>query len=842
MKIAKQKKRNAFSTLLIASIVLTLLALPSFNNASVAQGYSYSNPANITVSCNPTGIGQTVLVSFWLVNPSPSAVAYYDPTTNWDGYKVTVTSPSGKVDNFGPYTSDATGGFYFRYTPNELGNYTLFFTFPGQTIAGNYYTPQNASTTLTVQQNPIEPYQISPLPTDYWTRPIYGENRGWYKIGGNWLQNFYNNTVKFNPYTTAPNTAHVVWTKQQYMGGVVGGANYVDSDGQDLTYYQGPIYQNYFVPPLIMDGKLYYLVRASAGNAFTGLSCVDIRTGNQLWFDNASVIGTSNSLYGQIFSPNMANGAGSFAYIWNTAGPDWKVYDANTGLQLYTITNVTAGTGTIAGPQILDGGLDPMNSIIAYYIDGTHNWLVKWNSTQMLIPYAGALALNLYTAPFGQTIDWKKGIQWNVTIPHSGNGIYNFGIAGSPASNNGITPSDGRVLFATTATINTVSLNNFTMVAYSCDTGAELWHSSFSDAFIPGSTLYEFFGTVYEGVIIVYQKNTRQWYGYDEMTGNKIWGPTAPLPDAWDTFVSANCGYAKFFVSTYGGNIYCFDIKNGNQLWTYKAPSSGINTPYGSYPLNAPTIADGKLYAISNEHTPNSPQWLGGAMYCVNATTGEQIYQMSGWWSASPFIADGYLLGENTYSGTIYSFGKGQTAVTVSTPDTTIAQGQSIVIKGTVMDKSPGAIDYAGNRLNTEGTPAIADEYMTGWMQYLYQQKPMPTNATGVTISLDVIDSNNNFRNIGTTTSDITGAFSYVWQPDIPGKYTLIATFPGSESYYSSSIETAFYANEPVPTATANLVVNSPPTEMYFAISTIAIIIAILIGFAVTILMLRKRP
>jgi hypothetical protein len=33
-----------------------------------------------------------------------------------------------------------------------------------------------------------------------------------------------------------------------------------------------------------------------------------------------------------------------------------------------------------------------------------------------------------------------------------------------------------------------------------------------------------------------------------------------------------------------------------------------------------------------------------------------------------------------------------------------------------------------------------------------------------------------------------------------------------------------------------------PPTEMYFAISTVAIIIAIAIGFAITILMLRKRP
>ena len=831
------------TVLLMMSIVLTLLYLPTFINTANAQGLSYTNPADIALSCNPTGIGQAVLVTFFLVNPPPQGNAGYDPTKNWNGFEVTLTSQTGKVEHFGPFVSDATGGYYFYYTPQEIGNYTLIFNFPGQQYGANYFLPQNATTTLTVQQDPIANYQTPALPTGYWTRPIYAENRGWYKIGGNWLQNFYNNTVKFNPYTTGPNTAHVLWTKQQYMGGVVGGENYLDGAGQDLTYYQGPIYQNYFVPPLIIDGKLYYLIRSSSGNAFTGMACVDIRTGNQLWFQNASVIGSTNTFYGQIFSPNMANGAGSFAYLWNTGGPDWKVFDACTGQQLYSITNVTAGTGTIAGPQIIDGGLDTMNSIVAYYIDGTNNWLLKWNSTKMLEAYAGAGAVNLYTAPYGQTIDWRKGIQWNVTIPHSGNGIYSFGISGSPGSNNGITPSDGKVIFATTATITSQAINNFTMVAYSCDSGAELWHNSFSDIFLPGTTLFEFFGTVYDGVMVLYQRNTRQWYGFDEMTGQKIWGPTAPLPEAWDTFGAANCGYGKLFVGTYAGNIYCFDIKKGTLLWTYSLPSSGIDTPYGAYPLLAgTTIADGKIYAATGEHTPNSPQWLGAAMYCINATTGEFIYKMGGWWSSSPFIADGYVLGENTYSGTIYCFGKGQTAVTVSAPDTAVSIGQEVVIKGTVVDKSPGLIDYAGNKLNTDGTPAIADASMTQWMEYLYQQKPKPTNATGVPVTLSVLDANGNQREIGTTTSDMNGYFSFVWKPDISGTYTLYPSFDGSESYWASSAVTSFYAQEPSPTPTSQPSIALPPTEMYIIGATVAIIIAIAVGFIMTVMILKRRP
>ncbi|MGE5532896.1 MAG: PQQ-binding-like beta-propeller repeat protein [Bacillota bacterium] len=840
----KKPIKTFLSTLLITSIVLTLFALPSPNNTANAQGYNYTNPANIALSCNPTGVNQTVLVTFFLVNPPPQAAPGYDPTRNWNGFEVTVTSPSNKIEKFGPYTSDASGGYFFYYTPKEVGNYTLFFTFPGQKYGNNYFTPQNATTTLIVQQDPIKPYQTPPLPTGYWERPIYGENRGWYKIGGNWLQNFYNNTVKFNPYTTAPNTAHVVWKKQQYMGGIVGGGNYLDSSDQDLTYYQGPIYQNYFVPPIIIGGKVYYLIRSSAGNAFTGMSCVDIRTGNELWFKDASEIGSTNTFYGQIFSPNGVNGAGSFPYLWNTGGTTWRVFDANTGDKLYSIANVTTSGGTISGPQILSGGLDPMNSIIAYYIDGTNNWLLKWNSTKMLETYAGAGAANIYSAPYGQTIDWRRGIQWNVTIPHSGKGIYSFGISGSPGSNNGITPSDGKVIFAATATITSQAINNFTMVAYSCDTGEELWTNDFSDVFLPGTTLFEFFGTVYDGVMVLYQRNTREWYGYDEMTGKRLWGPTEPLPAAWDTFTAANCGYGKLFVSTYAGNVYCYDIKNGTRLWSYSVPSSGINTPYGGYPLLAgTTIADGKVYIATGEHTPNSPQWLGAAMYCVNATTGDFIYKMGGWWSSSPFIADGYLLSEDTYSGDIYCFGKGKTAVTASAPDTAISLGQEIVIKGTVTDKSPGAIDYAGNKLNTEGTPAIADEYMTEWMAYLYQQKPKPINATGVTVTLDVIDANGNYRNIGTTTSDMSGFYSFVWQPDIPGKYTLIASFAGSESYFGASTETAFTVSEapestPSPTAQPTSMADAYFLPMVIGMITGFVIISVLL----VLLLLRKRP
>ncbi len=478
--------KTTITVLLMLTIAVSMVALQPIDTAQAAE---YLNPADIAVEPNPVGIGQSVLVTFFLVNPTPNAVAGFNPDKNWNNFKLTITTPSGKTQTYGPYTSDASGGNYMSYIPEEVGNYTFFFSFPGQTIGSDYYKPANATTTLTVQEEPIKEYQTPAIPTEYWTRPIYGENRGWYTIGGNWLRGFYNNTVKFNPYTTAPNTAHIVWTKQQYMAGIVGGANF-DESGNALTYYQGPIYQNYFVPPLIISGRLYYMERDVAGNGFTGLHCVDIRTGKQLWFQDVSVIGATTSLYGQIFNANGANGAGTEAFIWSITGVNWTVFDANTGRQLYTVTNVTQGTGTVSGPQLLNCEVDSMGSIIAYYIDGTNNWLLKWNSTLMLSAYAGNLAMNIYSPPVGQTIDWKKGIEWNVTITPR-DGILSFGLTGSPGSNNGITYTDGNVLFAATASINT-PVNNFTMVAYSCETGRELWYSNFTDVFTPGSTNFEF--------------------------------------------------------------------------------------------------------------------------------------------------------------------------------------------------------------------------------------------------------------------------------------------------------------------------------------------------------------
>jgi hypothetical protein len=137
-------------------------------------------------------------------------------------------------------------------------------------------------------------------------------------------------------------------------------------------------------------------------------------------------------------------------------------------------------------------------------------------------------------------------------------------------------------------------------------------------------------------------------------------------------------------------------------------------------------------------------------------------------------------------------------------------------------------------------TPCISKESMSVWMEYIHMQNQIPANVTGVPVSIDAVDPNGNYIHIADVTSDMSGTYSYMWTPDISGKYTVTATFMGDDSYGSSYVETAVGVVQApqasaAPTATP---IAMPPFEMYFAGSTIAIIVAIvLVAF-----LFRKRP
>ena len=251
MKINKNEKTAiSIALLLITSMALSMLTIPNTNALTPAPGkMSIPTYAFLNVSPNPIGVGQTATINFFLNLVPPTAYYYYGD--RWHDMTILVTKPDGTTQTLGPFSSDATGGSFATFTPDQVGNYTIVFSFPGQIITGenpspivgtvapesvgNYYMPSTSEKAMLIaQQTPLEYLPVTPLPTEYWARPIFAMNTNWNTISGNWLglglggggfavTGGYNPNSNFNPYTAGPNAAHILWTSPYAPGGLIGG-------------------------------------------------------------------------------------------------------------------------------------------------------------------------------------------------------------------------------------------------------------------------------------------------------------------------------------------------------------------------------------------------------------------------------------------------------------------------------------------------------------------------------------------------------------------------------------------------------------------------------------------
>jgi len=328
---------------------------------------------------------------------------------------------------------------------------------------------------------------------------------------------------------------------------------------------------------------------------------------------------------------------------------------------------------------------------------------------------------------------------------------------------------------------------------------------------------------------------------------------------------STNVYQGKLLSGGYDGVLIAYDIKTGKIEWTYTAAQEGFESPYGNFPIVITCIADGKIYLVSGEHSATQPLWRGSYLRCIDADTGDELWKVLFWGGAqvagaevggrSVSIADGFLVGLNFYDNQIYCIGKGPSQTTVTAAPKITAWGSNVMIEGMVTDQSVGTkqLEQASRFLN--GVPAVADEYMSDWMEYVYMQQACPAYVEGVEVKLETLDPNNNFYEIGTVTSDASGMFKLMWEPPVPGEYTIIATFEGSNSYYRSYAETSIGVEE-APTAAQSiepeLAVPAPtqtepttPTAEAPLISTeIAIIAAVAVACVIGVVAfwaLRKR-
>jgi hypothetical protein len=75
--------------------------------------------------------------------------------------------------------------------------------------------------------------------------------------------------------------------------------------------------------------------------------------------------------------------------------------------------------------------------------------------------------------------------------------------------------------------------------------------------------------------------------------------------------------------------------------------------------------------------------------------------------------------------------------------------------------------------------------------------------------------------------------------PDIPGKFTVYASFEGSESYWPSHAVTAFTVDTPAEATPPPTPSPAPMTDTYVTGFGIGIIITLAVGFA--LLLLKKH-
>jgi hypothetical protein len=356
-------------------------------------------------------------------------------------------------------------------------------------------------------------------------------------------------------------------------------------------------------------------------------------------------------------------------------------------------------------------------------------------------------------------------------------------------------------------------------------------------------------------------------YAIDARTGKKAWtaelrNPDGSLPHGYTVFGLRpyNGPGGTMVVLGFGGDIWTFNVTTGEQMW-YTSTNEilgnpGLETPYGTWPLwvFSSSCTDNNVVYATVGHEYNPPLFHGAQLLALNITDGSLIWKILDTSVTSTSIAYGKILSLNAYDNQLYCFGKGPSAMTVTAPDVGVTTATPVTIRGTVMDVSPGTKyltqpDVTMTKQNEialrfpNGVPCVSDESQSLWMEYVYQQQPLPSNVTGVEVTIDVIDSNNNYRTIGTTRSDTTGTFSFTWTPDIPGDYKVIATFAGSNSYYGACAETSFHATDaptPAPVVTPQPgLATAGDLMMYTTIAAVAIIIAIVI---VGLLILRRKP
>ncbi len=853
------KKTIAIVLIVLMTSIMVIADVPNVTNVQGAEVVTsgplpagktpaFNTPTVCSLSARPAlvGKGQYILVNAWL-NPAVSAGRIVST------YVFTITAPDGTNTTWKQDAEASTAATWFDYTIDQVGTWTINCYFTGCYFNGSateatqsaYYQPSSApAQTITCQQDFNPSWPAVQLPTGYWTRPVDFTHREWGSILGNYPATGYDGsadpqwstrypdtnprwsaTYGLIPWVQAPHSSHIVWLALDQPAGVVGGQT-----GQGGNTIGSDLSTSSLLCNLAYAGRGYRTITRTMPTMINGTTyqqpvsvweCFDIRTGQIYWdLTGQSQIPTLIEYSTSVTTAAMSGGAVTGSLLYLSASRMVK-YNPITG----AVTANVSFTDTV-----------PALSNTVYY------------KNQCVLSVQN---LGNTTSPNYRLINWTTaGTSTNFTSRISPNGNTTYELSSVPSVTDWNTGYSATVSGITTAGV----MSGVRAIGYETWTGKLLWNKT-----IPGVTLYSGSCTVADHGLVAFSLSQMNGKYGAYMALNQVTGEQAWVSDTMD-YPWSSTGFGSYGVaSAYGliihpaySGLTAINWTNGHIEWTYhKYALAPFESPYTDanqtevYSFNSGLeIADGVLFAYNCEHTTTWPRARGWSTVAVDMTNGKELWSIAlpgnAAFGNSPdigVITDGYM---NMMSdlGYFVTYGKGQSATTVTAPDVVMAQGNGVVIKGTVLDLSPAQ----------PNTPCVSKESMTLQMEYLHLNNPIDglwSNQTviGVPVTLTAIGSDGAVYDLGTVTTDgYSGSFAKTWTPPTQGDYKIIASFAGDESYGNSMSTTALSVG-PAPAATASPIPIATAADYTLTImeAAIAIIIAVIIGFAITIIILKKR-
>jgi outer membrane protein assembly factor BamB len=448
---------------------------------------------------------------------------------------------------------------------------------------------------------------------------------------GPWTSIRYNESRgAYNEYSKAPNTSHILWIKDATLGGVVGGDVQESITGLNMIN-----------PVAVAMGRYWYAggeLRASKAestpiNGGGTLVCLDEYTGEEIYTTvypgNASRWGIGTIVFDT--SATLKTGG---ATIYTSCYGGVYATDAYSGLSMFNFRVATPNGTEILGPD----GLKYYNGRI-YVTDhsgGIGYWCYKAGDQERSV------------TPSSWIPDWYLPLASGDRPDYISDGILCSGRIGINAT-----------------------------------TGEILWTNTGFQGSGYGATGY---GKIFTGGI------DGNYYALDVKTGTQVWKSTIHA-GLWGYGACVVNG--KVYQGNYNGKFYCFDAETGNVEWEFNfndyQANRGLSIPTvytdrgWGWPLSAgPVGAEGKIYQVTDQHSPDQPRIDGHLLLCFDAESGQTLwtYPCSSSSHCMPMIADDMLFAINTYTGQVVCFGKGETAVEVSVAQGQISNGDYTWING----------------------------------------------------------------------------------------------------------------------------------------------------------------